>query len=65
MVRSAETSGVGRVMVSRCWVPCPFCPKLGIQGHGLPSTPLFLTHSLCRHQVEGRRQVSVPARQTL
>lgn len=39
MARSAEASGVARGVVSECWAPCPFYLGLGVQGHGLPSTP--------------------------
>lgn len=38
-VRSAEASGVARGVVSECWAPCLFYLGLGVQGHGLPSTP--------------------------
>lgn len=39
MARSAEASGVARGVVSECWAPCLFYLGLGVQGHGLPSTP--------------------------
>lgn len=39
MARSGEASGVARGVVSECWAPCLFYLGLGVQGHGLPSTP--------------------------